>query len=218
MVRAVLHQPNTQPPALINRLTLAQPLPRNHGSNGEEKNSERDLKPLAHVVSMGQEQAKFEHTCASTNEVLTVTIAVNTCFPAAMSERENLGAGVYAALSAFVVLICLVGAFVLPSSLVNSKWLGITALVGFFVAVPILLRLAQRSRIRDAVHDLGGTILRVKKLPFWDQPHTRYSFFLGVRYRVEYIDLLGRTHRALCNSGYFQGVQWLEDTIVEGLS
>ena len=29
-----------------------------------------------------------------------------------MSERENLGAGIYAALSALVVLICLIGAFV----------------------------------------------------------------------------------------------------------
>src|SRR5690349_16804236 len=63
-------------------------------NDGDEQNAERDLDPLSHVVNMGQEQAKFEHTCASTNEVLTVTIAVNTCFRAAMSERENLGASV----------------------------------------------------------------------------------------------------------------------------
>jgi hypothetical protein len=103
----------------------------------------------------------------------------------------------------------------LPPSLVNSKWLGLAALVGFFIAIPILLRLAHRSRIRDAVKQLGGTVLGIKKLPFWDQPYTRYSFFLGSRYRVDYVDLVGRTHRALCNSGFFQGVEWLEDAVVQ---
>jgi hypothetical protein len=134
-----------------------------------------------------------------------------------MSERENLGAGIYAALSAFVVLICLIGAFVLPPSISNGKWLGIAALGGFFVGIPVLLRFAHRSRIRDAVHQLGGTVLRMKKLPFWDHPHMRYSFFLGVRYRVDYVDLMGTTHRALCNSGFFEGVEWLEDVAINGL-
>src|SRR5260370_29665513 len=135
----------------------------------------------------------------------------------AMSERENMGAGVYAALGAFVILICLIGAFVLPPSVVNHRWLGIMALVGFFVGIPVLLRFAHRSRIRDAVQQLGGTVLRIKKLPIGDQPYTRYSFFLGIRYRVEYVDLTGTTHRAICNSGLFQVVEWVEDGVVDGL-
>jgi hypothetical protein len=136
-----------------------------------------------------------------------------------MSERENLGAGIYAALSALVVLICLIGALALPSSLFASKWLGVVALVGFFIGLPVLKRLAHRSRIRDAVGDIGGTVVRIKRLPFWHQPISpKYSFFLGVRFEVEYVDLLGATHRALCNSGFFQGVVWLEDAVVEDQS
>jgi len=134
-----------------------------------------------------------------------------------MSERENLGAGIYAALSALVVLICLIGAFVLPPSFFGSKWLGGFALVGLLIGISVLLRLAHRSRIRDAVGTMGGTVVRIKQLPFWRQPITgKYAFFLGVRYVVEYVDLLGITHRALCNSGFFQGVEWLEDAVVDG--
>jgi hypothetical protein len=130
-----------------------------------------------------------------------------------MSERENLGAGIYAALSALVVLICLIGAFVLPSSISGSKWLGIVALVGFFVAVPVLMRLAHRSRVRDAVERIGGTIVGMKKLPFWNQPTD--SFFLGVRFNVTYLDQLGITHEARCKSGFFQGIEWLHDVVVD---
>ena len=89
-----------------------------------------------------------------------------------MTERENLSTGIYAALSAFVVMVCLIGAFVLPSSLVNGKWLGIIALIGFFV---------------------------------------------GIRYRVDYVDLMGITHRAICKSGFFQGVEWEKDGVLNDL-
>ena len=131
-----------------------------------------------------------------------------------MSERENLGAGIYAALSALVVLICLIGAFVLPTSITGSRWLGIFGLAGFFVVIPVLLRLAHRSRIREAVQRIGGTVVGVKKLPFWDQPND--SFYLGVKFKVHYLDQLGITHRALCKSGLFQGVQWLDDVVADG--
>ena len=160
------------------------------------------------------ESPRYAGTVEWTTEVLALTMSR---YLRSMSERENLGAGIYAALSAFVVLACLIGAFVLPPSLVNGKWLGVVALVGFFVGIPVLLRLAHHSRIRDAVERLGGTVLCIKKLPFWDQPYTRYSFFLGIRYRVEYVDLMGTTHWALCKSGFFQGVEWLEDSVVDGL-
>ena len=132
-----------------------------------------------------------------------------------MSEREDFGAGIYAALNALLVLLCLIGAFVLPPSWVNSKWLAIPALIGLFIGLPVLLRLAHRSRIRDAVEKAGGTMIRIRKLPFWRQPYTRYVFFLGERFEVEYADLTGITHRALCNSGFFQGVEWLEDAVAD---
>ena len=133
-----------------------------------------------------------------------------------MSERENLDAGIYMALTAFVILICLLGALLLPPSVFNyGRVLGIVVLFLFLVGTPVLLRIAHRSRIQDAVQKLGGTVLRIKRLPFWDQPHIRYSFFLGTRYRVEYSDLMGVTHRAVCNSGFFQGVEWLEDVLVD---
>jgi hypothetical protein len=134
-----------------------------------------------------------------------------------MSDRENLGAGIYAALTALLVMVCLVGALVLPPSFFSAKWFAILALVGFFLGIPVLVRLAHRSRIREAVGKIGGTVIRIKRLPFWKQPFaTKYAFFLGVQYAVEYIDLLGATHQALCNSGYFQGVEWLADSVVEG--
>ncbi len=133
------------------------------------------------------------------------------------SDRENLGAGIYAALTALLVLICLIGAFVLPPSLFVTKWVAALALGGFFIGVPVLLRLAHRSRIREAVGRIGGTVIRIKKLPFWQQPFcARHAFFLGVQFTVEYIDLLGTTHRAQCNSGFFQGVEWLTDAVVDG--
>jgi hypothetical protein len=94
-----------------------------------------------------------------------------------MNGRENLSTGIYAALVTFLFLICFVGAFVLPSSVVNSKWLGIFGLVGLFIAFPLLERLAHRSRIRQAVEKLGGRILRFKKLWFWDQPYVRVPIF-----------------------------------------
>jgi hypothetical protein len=53
-----------------------------------------------------------------------------------MSERENLGAGIYAALGALVVLVCLIAALLLPPSISGTKWLGLVALVSFFVASP----------------------------------------------------------------------------------
>lgn len=103
------------------------------------------------------------------------------CWPLPLlivNERENLGAGVYAALSALVMLLALLGAFLLPLSTSAIKWIGIFALVGFFVGIPILMRLAHRSRIRDAVGTLGGTVVRIKPLPWRQQPFTGQYFFL----------------------------------------
>jgi len=77
-----------------------------------------------------------------------------------MSERDDLGAGIYAALNALVILICLLAVLMLPASWFARKWLGLVGLVRLLVGVPILLRLAHRSRIREAVGRIGGTVVR----------------------------------------------------------
>ena len=134
-----------------------------------------------------------------------------------MKERENLSAGIYAAVVAALFLICLIDAFAFPPRISVSKGPGIFALIAFLVGIPILLRLAHRDRIRDEVLKAGGTLVRIKQLPIWRQRFTvaRYVLFMPVKYEVEYIDPLGATHRALCNSGFFQGVEWLNDDVVD---
>lgn len=130
-----------------------------------------------------------------------------------MSERENLAAGIYAALIAGLVLLCLAGALVLPPSVFSGKWLGVFAIVALVIGVPWLLRLAHRSRIREAVERNGGRVVRIRRLPFWDQDYHKYSFFLGLRYEVRYVDLLGTSHHAICRSGFFRGVDWVADEV-----
>jgi hypothetical protein len=142
-----------------------------------------------------------------------------------MSSRdENVSAGVAVALFSFVMLLALLGALFLPpgimSKVFSSKWTFVVTLLAIVVGVPLLLRLSQRSRIRQAVEELGGTIVRAKKLPFWRQgdwpgsytraPYGR-AWWRGIIYEVEFTDLLGVTHRAICRSGFLRGVQWLEE-------
>jgi len=134
-----------------------------------------------------------------------------------MSRRDpDSAAGVYVALVAATMLVCLIGALVLPPSVSLNKWLGLPAVVGFFIGVPWLNRLAHRSRIREAVTEIGGSVVCIKRLPFWQQfwqgqPYLRLT---GVRHEVDYLDATGSLHRALCYSSWFIGVEWLEDMIV----
>lgn len=60
----------------------------------------------------------------------------------------------------------------------------------------------------------GGVLQELKKRPFWENS-LRLPFFLGEKFDAEYIDCFGRTHRARVKSGFFQGVTWLEDVVVE---
>ncbi len=133
-----------------------------------------------------------------------------------MSLRdENVSAGVMVALFSLVMMLALLGALFLPPSVISalfwSKWTFFITLFAVVVVVPILLRLAQPSRIREAVAELGGTIVRAKRLPFWLQDHWPYSYrrLRGILYEVEFLDPVGVTHRALCRSGFLRGVQWL---------
>jgi len=142
-----------------------------------------------------------------------------------MARRdENLMASVAVAGMTLVVMLALVGALFLPagviSALFTGKWPFLVTLLLFVVGIPLLLRLSQRNRIQNAVRESGGTILNLKRFPFWrqsDWPDSYqsafygYAWWRGVLYQVEFIDLLGATHRATCRSGFLRGVQWLED-------
>jgi hypothetical protein len=138
-----------------------------------------------------------------------------------MSRRdENVMAGMAVGLYAFGVLLALAGALLLPPQIIStvfwSKWTFYITAFAVFVCVPVLLRLAQRSRIREAVQELGCKILRARRLPFWRQGYWPMSYapgrtwIRGVIYEVEFIDPLGTVHHAICRSGFLRGVQWLE--------
>jgi len=131
-----------------------------------------------------------------------------------MSRRDpDSAAGVYVALFAATMLFCLIGALVLTPSISLSKWLGLPALVGFCAGIPLLNRSAHRSRIREAVEETGDSVVRIKRLSFWQQfwqvrPYLRLT---GVRHEVDYVDATGLPHHALCYSSWFIGVEWLDD-------
>lgn len=134
-----------------------------------------------------------------------------------VNEREELATGIYAALPAFVFLTALLGAFVLPPRIALNRWLGAVAIGGLFIGSPFLLRAAHRSRIRNAIEEQGGALLSIKKLPFWHNP-ARYVFFRGEKFDVEYLDRSGCTHQARCIWGFFQGVRWTDDRVVNDSS
>ena len=97
-----------------------------------------------------------------------------------------------------------------------GKWFGMLAVAGFLVGLPVLDRIAHRSRIRDAVGELNGSVVRIKRLPFWkqfwqQQPYLRLT---AVRYEVDYTDATGLLHHALCYSSWFIGVEWLDDVVI----
>jgi hypothetical protein len=135
-----------------------------------------------------------------------------------MRDQDSM-ARIAIALHAFAIMLALMGALFLPPQIIStlfwSKWTFYVTLFAVFFGVPILLRLAQRSRIRQAVEELGGTIVRARRLPFWRQGYWPTSYFpgrvwrRGVVYKVEFVDSLGAIHHAICRSGFLRGVQWL---------
>jgi len=131
-----------------------------------------------------------------------------------MSQRDpDSSAAIYVMLFVVTVALCLVGAFVFPGSISLNKQIGIVALVGFFIGIPALNRLAHRSRIRAAVEELGGSIVQIKRLPYWKQiwQQKPYLRLTGIRFEVDYLDASGLLHHALCYSSWNIGVEWLDD-------
>ena len=143
-----------------------------------------------------------------------------------MSRRqdEDLMASVVVMGATLAIALALMGALFLPAGFISKvfvgKWpLGITLALAL-VGVPLMLRFTQRKRIREAVESAGGTVLRLNRMPFWRQadypgsyqrPIYGYPWWRGVLYKVDFTDLLGASHHAICRSGYFRGVQWLEE-------
>ncbi len=142
-----------------------------------------------------------------------------------MSLRdENQSAGVVLAAVSLVMLLAVAGALFLPQGVVSALFGGKRALLvlalATFVAVPLLLWVAQRNRVRRAVEELGGQLVQLRRLPLWRQGDWPESYqqslygdpwWRGVLFDVEFTDLLGATHRAICRSGFLRGVQWLEE-------
>lgn len=141
-----------------------------------------------------------------------------------MSRRDpNLSAAIYATVLAGLTLGSLVLALLLPGTILSSRWLPLATIGAMLlIGYPMLDRAAHRSRIRESIGELGGVALRIKRLPFWRQPACAWTpWNLGMArrivYEVEYEDLFGVRHRARCRSGWFHGVEWLEDfAISEG--
>jgi hypothetical protein len=137
-----------------------------------------------------------------------------------MSMRDkNVMGGIAIALHGLAVLLALLGALFLPPQIISrvfwSEWTFYVTFFAIIVGIPILLRLAQRSRIREAVAELGCRTLRLKRLPFWRQGYWPTSYFpgrtwwRGIVYEVEFVDPLGMSHHAICRSGFLRGVYWL---------
>ena len=143
-----------------------------------------------------------------------------------MSRRqdEDLMASVVVVGATLAIALALMGALFLPSGVISKvfvgKWPFRVTLALALVGVPLMLRFTQRKRIREAVESGGGTLLKMERLPFWRQadfpqsyqrPIYGYPWWRGVLYKVDFTDLLGASHHSICHSGFFRGVQWLED-------
>lgn len=140
-----------------------------------------------------------------------------------MSQRDhNFSAAIYVATGAGLMLVGLILVLVLPFPIFPHS-LGWTAVLASFVGIPVLDRWAHRSRIAEAIRAAGGTVIRIKREPFWRQPRTAWrlrkvGMARRIKYRVEYEDLLRVRRESFCLSGWFHGVEWIADGPEDGLS
>jgi hypothetical protein len=129
------------------------------------------------------------------------------------SRNPDTSSAVMVALFSATMLISLFGALALPPSASWYKWLGM-ALAGLIVGLPFFLRAAHRSRIRHAVQETGGNVIRIWRLPFWKQ-----DSLLGrdrmILHEVRYVDSAGVEREAVCRSGFLHGVEWITNRIVD---
>src|SRR5262245_14424134 len=105
------------------------------------------------------------------------------------SRNPNAVAGVMVALYCGLVIACLVLVLAVPGELRFSRSIGFGVCAAAVLGIPVLLRVAERSRIRQAVHESGCTILKLRRLPFWRQGWDYYSSrAIAPKYEVEFSD------------------------------
>lgn len=125
-------------------------------------------------------------------------------------DSADLRAKAAVAIVAGMTAVCLLGAFAIRG-VPRSRWflLGPVLLV---VAVPVLCRIADRSRIRHAVGELGGELLAIRRWPFWGrgfwEDHEHWT-----TYDVVFRDALGLFHLVTCRTGLLWAVQWSDEEI-----
>jgi hypothetical protein len=132
------------------------------------------------------------------------------------NRNQDVSAAVAVAIWSGLMLVCLSVVLFYPGTISTPRWLR-TATWGLALSgLPLLLRCAERSRIRNAVERTGGRVVRLRRLPFWRQDwFERFLLkqwsYRGPKYEVEFVDVLGRSHRAICRTSLLRGVEWLED-------
>jgi hypothetical protein len=133
-----------------------------------------------------------------------------------MSDRDpNLSAAIYVSLVVGLMAICLVLILASPSHFVIHRTWAWLVLLALFFGIPILDRVAHRSRIKEAVRVAAGNVISITREPFWRQPAAAWQprklwMARQIKYRVVYEDLFGVRQDIFCLSGWFHGVQWLD--------
>ena len=130
------------------------------------------------------------------------------------SRNPDTASAVMVTLFGATMLACLLGAFVLPSSGSGYKVLGII-LAALVIALPWLNRVAHYSRIRRAVEEMGGSVVRIHRLPFWKQGYSYWHGLHRVKHEVEYVDPAGFVHESVCLSDFLHGVDWVTDRALD---
>ena len=128
-----------------------------------------------------------------------------------MSTRDpNVSAAVMVALYALLLISCLCVVLFVPGNWAPWRRIGIAIPVLAVMGPPLLLRLAERSRIREAIREMAGTVITIRRLPFWRQGWEYYSVgHVAPTYAVVFQDVLGTEIHAMCRSGFLRGVEWL---------
>ena len=130
-----------------------------------------------------------------------------------MGDRNVNSVAILVALWCALMLVCLMVVLLYPGNISFNGWLGALWPVIALICLMPLMRMAARSRIQHAIEQHGGRVLRIRQLPFWRQENLE-AFHLswawrGAKYEVEFVDLLGCQHRAICRSSLLHGVEWL---------
>jgi hypothetical protein len=116
------------------------------------------------------------------------------------------------ALHCLLVAACLIFVLLAPGEWFHSRRFGLITTILFIVGIPVLVRVAERSRIREDARQMLATVIRLRRMPLWKQgwDYFFYRWSFAPKYEVFLSDFAGRQFRAVCRSGFLRGVQWLE--------